>query len=127
MQKRDREGVIHYTHTAVQAAILNPKKSQVIPLFAEETSNEDGRSKQDCELNAAKQLLRKLRQDHRQLSIMICADGLYSNQPTIELLAELSMHYLLVVKPRNHQYLFKWLDFYPSLHQHEHLDEKQRR
>ena len=43
---------------------MHPDHRQVIPLMPEEIRNRDGGTKQDCEVNAAKRLLPKLRQDY---------------------------------------------------------------
>jgi hypothetical protein len=59
--KKKRETVIRRSHQIVQAAIVHPKKSQVVPLAPEEVKNTDGSDKQDCETNAAKRLLEKIR------------------------------------------------------------------
>lgn len=127
LEKNHKDGTISYSHSALQAGIMHPDKRQVIPLIAEEICNTDGTSKQDCEINAAKRLLPKLREDHRQLNMIICGDGLYSKQPMIETLHRLKMHYILVAKPKDHTYMNEWLDAYPALHTHEHTDEKRRR
>jgi hypothetical protein len=58
---------------------------QVLPLAPEGVTNRDGTEKQDCELNAAKRLLVKLRKTHPKLSFVAVGDGLHSNQPFITL------------------------------------------
>jgi len=72
-----------YSHKVLQAAIVHPDSRQVIPLMPEEIRNEDGNTKQDCETNAAKRLLKKLRCQHRQLKLIITGDSLYAKQPMI--------------------------------------------
>jgi hypothetical protein len=54
---------------------------QVIPLAPEPIQNIDGSAKQDCERNAGKRLLNKIRTTHLKLQIIITGDGLYANQP----------------------------------------------
>ncbi len=44
----------------------------------EEMSNRDGGTKQDCEVNAAKRLLSKLRQDYPGLGLILAGDSLFS-------------------------------------------------
>ena len=58
---------------------------QVLPLAPEGVTNRDGTEKQDCELNAAKRLLVKLRKTHPTLSFVAVGEGLHSNQPFITL------------------------------------------
>ncbi len=61
----DDEGAgIRYSHKAVQIAIVHPDMRQVVPLMPEEIRNTDGATKQDCEMNAAKRLIPKLRKAH---------------------------------------------------------------
>ena len=81
----------YYQHKALQAALMHPDKKQVFPLMPEEISNRDGSNKQDCETNAAKRLIRQLRQDHRQLKFILLGDSLYSTQPMIEAAMEQRM------------------------------------
>ncbi len=92
-----------YAHKALQAAIMHPSQKQVIPLLPEEISNADGQDKQDCEINAAKRLIPKIRAEHPQLNLIIVADGLYSKEPFINLLLEQRMSYILVAKPQDHR------------------------
>jgi len=39
---------VSYSHQALQASIMHPKLSQVIPFMPEEIRNSDGKTKQDC-------------------------------------------------------------------------------
>jgi hypothetical protein len=103
-------GPVTYSHKALQAALMHPELKQVIPLMPEEIANSDGQTKQDCELNAAKRLLKKLRQDHPQLDLIILGDGLFSKQPFIEALTERRMDYVLVAKPDDHKPMMEWIN-----------------
>lgn len=98
----------YFCHQILQATIVHPDKAQVIPLCPEPISNTDGKEKQDCEMNAAKRLLKKLRKEHPFLNLIINGDGLYSKQPLIELILLLEMHFILVAKPTDHTILFEW-------------------
>lgn len=71
---------------------------QVIPLMSEETRNTDGATKQDCEINASKRLIPKLRKTRPQLGIILGGDELFSGQPIIEDTLAARMHYLIVAK-----------------------------
>lgn len=115
---------IRYSHKALQVAIMHPDMKQVIPLMPEEIRNTDGSSKQDCEMNAGKRLIPKLRKAHPQLGIILGGDDLFSRQPIIEDALAARMHYIFVAKPESHSYLMSWLDAYPKLHQYEVMDEK---
>jgi hypothetical protein len=82
-------------------------KETVVPLAPEPIINQDGTNKNDCERNASKRLWVKFRREHPHLPVIVVADGLASNAPYIRLLKDLKMHFLLVAKPSDHQYLFQ--------------------
>lgn len=107
-----RNGTTTYSHKVVQGAIMHPSMRQVIPLMPEEISNRDGGTKQDCEVNAAKRLVPKLRQDYPDLGLIIVGDGLFSTQPFICDVVSARMHYILVAKPTNHTCMMAWLEDY---------------
>ena len=101
---------MRYNHMILQAAVVCPGQRQVVPLAPEPVQNSDGSKKQDCELNAAKRILSKIRQAHPKLRIIIGGDGLYSKQPFIDQLKANRMSYVLVAKPDDHKTLFQWVD-----------------
>src|SRR5438093_320612 len=68
---------------------LRAGSRNILPLDDEEVSNEDGAEKQDCEINAGQRLARRLRHEHRQLSLCVTGDDLYAHEPCIEELREL--------------------------------------
>jgi hypothetical protein len=115
---------VRYSHKALQLAIMHPDMRQVIPLMPEEIRNTDGASKQDCEMNAGKRLIPKLRKAHPQLGIILGGDDLFSRQPIIEEALAARMHYLFVAKPESHTYLMDWLSADPQLNQHTAVDKK---
>ncbi len=78
-----RNGTTTYAHKVMQAGIMHPDQRQVIPLMPEEISNRDGGTKQDCEVNAAKRLLPKIRQDYPDVGFIIAGESLFSQQPFI--------------------------------------------
>jgi hypothetical protein len=88
--------------------IARPGLRQVIPLAPEAIRNEDGMEKQDCEINAGKRIIKKIRQDHPKLKIIIGGDSLYSKQPFIWELKKSGMSYVLVAKPSDHKVLHEW-------------------
>jgi hypothetical protein len=107
LQKQHRNGSITYSHQMLGAAIIHPDKREVIPLMPEPIIKADGTAKNDCERNAAKRFIAKLRQDHPHLKFIITEDGLSSNAPHIETLHDSGCHYILGVKEGDHAYLFK--------------------
>jgi hypothetical protein len=67
---------------------------------------QDGTEKNDCERNAVKRFITKLRQDHPHLKVIIAEDAQSSNAPHIETLHDYGCHYILSVKEGDHDYLF---------------------
>ncbi len=105
-KKNKQTGEVTYQHQMLGAAIVHPDHKEVIPLAPEPIQKQDGSTKNDCERNAAKRLLRKIRQEHPRLKLLVVEDGLASNAPHIRDLGESRMHFLLGVKPGDHEFLF---------------------
>jgi hypothetical protein len=108
LQKKSSRGRLRYHHQILQAAIVCPGRRQVIPLAPEPIQNSDGWEKQDCEINAGKRMLKKIRKTHPKLRITITGDSLFSKQPFISELKANSMSFILVAKPDDHKNLFEW-------------------
>jgi len=106
LQKVHRNGSATYSHQMLGAAIVHPDCRAVIPLMPESIVHQDGTEKNDCERNAAKRFLAKLRQDHPHLKFIVTEDSLSSNAPHIETLHAHGLHYILGVKESDHAYLF---------------------
>lgn len=106
--KEHKDGRREYSHQILQATVVHPDRRQVVPLTPEFISNEGGWQKQDCEINAAKRLITRLRAEYPQPPFIIVGDGLYSKQPFIQLLGqgEQALHFILVAKPADHKDLF---------------------
>jgi hypothetical protein len=107
LHKQHRNGSITYSHQMLGAAIIHPDMREVIPLMPEPIVNQDGTEKNDCERNAAKRFIAKLRQDHPHLKFIVTEDSLSSNAPHIETLHDYGCHYILGGKEGDHAYLFE--------------------
>src|SRR3989442_2144671 len=107
MQKVHRNGSITYYHQMLGAAIIHPDFREVIPLMPEPIMKQDGTEKNDCERNAAKRFIVKLRQEHPHLKFIVTEDSLSSNAPHIETLHDHALHYILGVKEGDHSFLFQ--------------------
>jgi len=110
LQKVHRNGSITYYHQMLGAAIIHPDCHTVIPLMPEPIVKQDGTEKNDCERNAAKRLIAKLRQDHPHLKLIVTEDSLSSNAPHIETLQDHALHYILGVKEGDHALLFQQVE-----------------
>ena len=115
LTKKKKNGETHYHHAALQGAFMHPNQKQVIPTMPEPILNTDGNDKQDCEINAAKRYLTKLKADHPRLGITILGDGLFSKAPMIENIRHHGFNYLLVAKPDDHRYMMDWINTYDTL------------
>jgi Transposase DDE domain len=101
------DGSVSYYHQMLGAVILHPDLPEVIALAPEPIQRQDGQGKNDCERNAARRWLQRFRQDHRHLNVIIVEDALSSNAPHIRDLQRAHAHFILGVKPGDHQYLFE--------------------
>lgn len=103
-------GSLQYHHQAVAAVLTHPETKEVIPLAVEPIVKQDGQSKNDCERNATSRLLRRVRQLHPKLKLIVVEDGLASNAPHIADLKAAKMRFLLGAKPGDHKHLFEQVD-----------------
>jgi hypothetical protein len=102
-----KSGEVTYYHQMVGAVLVHPDHKEVIPLPPEPIIKQDGDNKNDCERNASKRLLQKIRREHPLLPLIVVEDALASNAPHIRLLQELKIRFLLGVKPDDHEHLFQ--------------------
>jgi Transposase DDE domain len=107
LQQVHRNGSTTYSHQMLGAAIIHPDLRAVIPLMPEPIVQQDGTDKNDCERNAAKRFMAKLRKDHPHLKFIVTEDSLSANAPHIETLQDYGLHYILGVKEGDHAYLFE--------------------
>jgi hypothetical protein len=138
LTKVHKNGTISYSHQVLCTSIVHPEKRQMFPLAPEPIKNSDGSKKQDCETNAGKRLLDRIRKEHPKLRIVITADDLYSRQPFIESLNQNKMSYILIAKPSSHKVLFdqimekedldqahllEWQDNKGAIHRYEWIND----
>lgn len=95
-----------YRHQAVVGTLVHPDRRETFPLAIEPIVKQDGENKNDCERNATRRLLKRLRQQHPKLKMMIVEDGLASIGSHIHVLKEWGFSFLLGAKPGDHKHLF---------------------
>lgn len=111
LKKTDQKsGETDYSHCVVAATLVKAGSHRIFPLDVEQVRNTDGTEKQDCELNAAKRLIVRFRQEHPQMQVIIGGDDLYSHEPYVILLGQKRLHYVLVAKPESHKELWSWVE-----------------
>lgn len=96
--KNHRNGKTTYHHNMLAASIVHPGYKEVIPLAPEPILKQDGKTKNDCEQNAAKRLLADTRREHPHLKLIVIEDALHANSPHIALLKELNMRFIIGAK-----------------------------
>jgi len=109
-KKSSKTGEIRYAHQMLGGAIVHPDYAAVVPFVPEAIIKQDGETKNDCERNAAKRFLEKLRQDHPHLPLIVIEDGLSSNAPHIEELKKHELRYILGAKEGDHKFLFDYVN-----------------
>lgn len=107
LQKHHRGGDITYSHQLLGATLVHPHRKEVIPLAPESIVKQDGETKNDCERNATRRFLKRFRQEHPHLPIIVVEDALSSNAPHLDDLRDARMHYIIGVKPGDHAFLFR--------------------
>ena len=96
--RHHKNGKTEYHHQALAAVIVHPDKKTVLPITTEAITQQDGQTKNDCEINAAKRLLPRLRELLPKQKITLLCDALYSTGPFIKLLKQHNIHYIIRAK-----------------------------
>lgn len=111
LEKKDKKtDEVTYSHQMLGAVLAHPDHREVFPLCPEPIVKQDGTTKNDCERNAAQRLLEHVRCEHPHLNLIVVEDGLASNGPHIDTLKRLHMHFILGVKPGDHEFLFQHVE-----------------
>lgn len=88
---------ITYYHTVLEAKLV--LENMAFSILTEFVENEnESVSKQDCEINAAKRLMKKLKYKFRKLNICILGDSLYACEPIYKLCAEYKWKFIFRFK-----------------------------
>jgi hypothetical protein len=94
-----QDGAITYSHSMLASVIAHPDKKEVIPLCEEAIVNQDGQTKNDCELNAVKRLHDKVKTRHFSEKFIYVEDALFANGPHIRDIEAQNNRYIIRVKP----------------------------
>ena len=98
--KKDEDGhsIKTYYHKVLEAKLVLSDRI-ILSLGTEFIENEsEDISKQDCETNAAKRLLERLKKEYKRLPICIQGDALYATEPMMKLCRENGWQYLFTQK-----------------------------
>lgn len=104
--KNHRDGSQSYYHNMLGAVLVHPGYKEVIPLPPEPIEKQDGKSKNDCEQNAAIRMLNNIRREHPHLKMIVIEDSLSATGPHIQLLKNLNMRFILGAKQYANDFRF---------------------
>lgn len=105
-----QSGQITYYHSAVTPVLVAPGQPEVIALRPEFITPQDGHTKQDCELAAAKRWLEHNATRYHSGPVTLLGDDLYAHQPFCRRALLYDCHFLFVCKPDSHQTLYHWVN-----------------
>lgn len=101
-----------YYHKVLEAKIVL-SDNVIVSLGTEFIENEkEDVSKQDCEINAAKRLLERIKKEYPRLPVCIQGDALYATEPFMKLCREYHWEYLFTQKDTRQKRLnesFEWI------------------
>jgi len=98
-----------YYHSAVTPVIVAPGQPHAIALRPEFITPQDGHTKQDCEIAAAKRWLEKNGSTYASLKATLLGDDIYAHQPTCRRTLLYNFHFIFVCKPQSHPTLYDWV------------------
>ena len=110
LRQKKRNGKIEYSHKALQPIICHPDQKQILPMMPEAIKNTDGVEKQDCEINAAKRLMPKLRKQHPRMPFIWLADSIYATGPFIQGILDEKEDFIFRIKKGDHESLYEHIE-----------------
>ena len=97
--QRHADGSATHFHSAITPASVSPGHAPVVPLRPEFITPQDGQSKQDCEINAAKRWLAAPARRSATGNATLLGDDLYAHQPFCRQALRHGFHFLFTCKP----------------------------
>ena len=98
-------GKTNYFHSVLTPVIVQAGNEHVISLEPECITPQDGKEKQDCEIEAGKRWINTYGDFYAKQNVTILGDDLFSRQPFCQALKDKHLHYILVCKPESHPHL----------------------
>ena len=98
MVRKHRNGKVSYYHQMLGAVAVHPGQATVFPVATEAIVKQDGVTKTDCELNAAKRILPQIRENLQEEAMLGLFDALYCTGPHIKALKAAKMSYIIGTK-----------------------------
>jgi hypothetical protein len=110
-QRTLTHGEMLYSHSVITPVVVKPGQPHVLPLEPEFITLQDGATKQDCELTAAKRWLARCGTLYAAYRLTLLGDDLYCHQPFCQLVLDYHLNFIFVCKPDSHAHLYEWLVF----------------
>ena len=107
--KEHRDGRITYYHSAITPVFVRAGNNRVVAAEPEFITPQDGQTKQDCEINAAKRWIRGVGSKYTAMGVTLLGDDLYAKQPFCSEAATAGFHYVFTCKSSSHRYLYEWI------------------
>ena len=104
-------GKLNYFHSVLTPVIVQSGNERVIALEPEYITPQDGKEKQDCEIEAGKRWVDKYGDFYAKQGVIMLGDDLFSRQPYCQKLKDKKLHFILVCKPDSHAALYETVDF----------------
>lgn len=114
-EQNHKDGLVTYYHSALLTVLTIPYVNTVIILPPAFITPQDGKEKQDCELNAAKRWVKRFKKFLRSRKITILGDDLFSHQPFCQLLIDNGLNFILVCKQNSHKTLYEWVALFETI------------
>lgn len=108
-RKDHRDGRTTWYHSALTPAFVRAGSNRVIAAEPEFIVPQDGKKKQDCEINAGKRWIRGAGRKYASLGVTLLCDDLYAHQPFFACAREEGFHLLCTCKSPSHKYLYEWI------------------
>jgi len=107
-------GQTTYYHSAITPVIVATDRPEVISLRPEFITPQDGHTKQDCEIAAAKRWLEQNTTRYLEGTVTLLGDDLYAHQPFCRQALMRGFHFLFTCKPDSHPTLYRWVNLLRS-------------
>jgi hypothetical protein len=117
--KQLKNGETQYHHQLLAAVNIHPTEKEVFPLGVDPIINTDGCVKNDCEINASKRLMPRIRRSLPDYKLLGIFDALYANGPHIKTLQKEDINYIIGIKNGHVYDLAKELKSNGLLHEME--------
>jgi hypothetical protein len=98
-----------HLHGQLLASLISPNQPISLPLAFEPIENNGEQTeyqKNDCELNAAKRLLKAMKTDYPKRPFCITGDNLFAALPIVQQIQSCGWRFILTAKPERNKELF---------------------